>query len=103
MATSSPVPATPAAESPDDLLDLSVAAAGRCHPGSLRRRITRDGFPAVKVGGRYKVRRGDLDLIATPVGDADPALEAAVARVLANAPALSEEQRECLGRLIAAG
>lgn len=59
---------------------------------TLRSWIAQGRLPAVKTGGRVKILRADLDALARPIGP-DPApnddLDAAIERLVAQAPALS--------------
>lgn len=86
---------------PNELLDLAaVAASAKCHPSTMRRRILSGEIPAVKVGGKYKIRRADLDFVVEPVVTAeDLEIERAVDRLRAELPPLTQAQREELGRL----
>lgn len=60
---------------------------------TLRKRIDDGELPAVKIGARVKVLRSDLDALAVPKRPAQVEdVEAAVARIAATAPPLSDSQ-----------
>lgn len=65
---------------------------------TLRSWIAQGKLPAVKTGGRVKVLRTDLDALAQPVGS-DP-VDAAIERLVATAPPLSERQIRLLRGLL---
>lgn len=65
---------------------------------TLRRYITQGKLPAVKIGGRVKVLRADLDALAVPKPTSSfESIESAVERVVASSPPLSDEQIRRLG------
>ena len=65
---------------------------------TLRGYIAAGKLPAVKIGGRVKILRADLDALAVPIRPAQVEdVEAAVARIVAAAPPLSESQIRQLG------
>ncbi len=68
-------------------------------------RWTRVGrLPAVKIGGRVKVLRSDLDALAEPQGKATfEDVETAVRRIVAAAPALTDDQTRKLASLFGGG
>lgn len=72
-----------------------AVALGYCAESTLRRWIRLGRLPAVKIGGRVKIRPSDLEALARPV-TSDPAsdedLNAAIKRLVAKAPALSPGQ-----------
>lgn len=62
----------------------------------------RDGqIPAVRVGNRFKIRRGDLHLLIKPVTPGDNKLDVLVKNIVDNFPKLNTEQKAELGRLLA--
>ena len=72
---------------------------------TLRAWIADGRLPAVKIGGRVKVKPEDLEALVQPkparTGQAPiAAVNAAVARVVAEAPRLSIEQREHLAAIL---
>lgn len=80
---------------PNALLTLRDAvAAGYGGHSTLRMHIASGRLPAVKIGGRVRIRRGDLDAFATPVraGSTEAAIQAAVQALVAAAPPLRPEQ-----------
>ncbi|HCG55822.1 MAG: helix-turn-helix domain-containing protein [Microbacteriaceae bacterium] len=89
------------ADSVQQLVSLQSAVdLGYGAYSTLRRYIADGRLPAVKIGSRLKVRRADLDALAVSAGPvAATELDRAVERVLASAPALTDAQRERLGRL----
>lgn len=83
-------------------LSLQDAVALGYASYSTLHRWTRDGtLPSVKIGGRVKVLRADLDSLATPRGCASPTpVIHAVRRLFASARPLTPEQRQELRHLI---
>lgn len=68
---------------------------------TLRRYITQGKLPAVKIGGRVKVLRADLDALAVPKPTSSfESIESAVERVVASSPPLSDEQIRRLRTLL---
>lgn len=68
---------------------------------TLRRYIADGRLPAVKVGGRVKVLRTDLDALAVPTrASGFESIESAVERIVASAPPLSDEQVRRLRTLL---
>lgn len=64
---------------------------------TLRLWISQDRLPAVKIGGRVKVLRSDLDALARPKGSGEPdGVDEAIARIVNQAPALSPTQLDRL-------
>ena len=67
---------------------------------TLRSWIAEGTLPAVKIGSRVKVLRTDLDALAVPTGPARyEDVEAAVERIVASAPPLTDEQCRRLAAL----
>lgn len=72
---------------------------------TLRSWIADGRLPAVKIGGRVKITVADLEALARPkvtdgTGSAQQSADnAAVARVVAAAPRLTDEQREQLATI----
>lgn len=87
--------------SPTYLTLQQAVAEGIAAYSTLRGYITDGRLPAVTIGTRVKVRREDLDALATPV---HPAFSrdavTAIARVVAEAPPLTAEQRERLAIIL---
>ncbi len=68
---------------------------------TLRKYISDGRLPAVKIGGRVKVLRADLDALAIPK-EASPAdVENAIERLVASAPPLTDAQVRRLSDLLA--
>lgn len=68
---------------------------------TLRNYIAIGKLPAVKIGGRIKVLRADLDALAVPKRPSSfKDIESAVERIVASAPPLSDEQVRRLSALI---
>ncbi|GAA0037059.1 helix-turn-helix domain-containing protein [Brevibacterium metallidurans] len=68
---------------------------------TLRRYITQGKLPAVKIGGRVKVLRADLDALAVPKpARSFESMESAAERVVASSPPLSDEQIRRLRALL---
>ena len=90
--------------SPRYLTLQQAAAEGIAAYSTLRAYIADGRLDAVRVGGRIKVRREDLDALVTPV-QRGPAREvsAAVKRVVDSAPPLTIEQRERLAVILGGG
>lgn len=71
---------------------------------TLRRYIADGRLPAVKIGGRVKVLRSDLDALAVPKRTASfETVESAVERIVAQAPPLTDEQARRLASLFTGG
>lgn len=67
---------------------------------TLRRYIADGRLPAVKIGGRVKVLRADLDALAVPKQPVSfETVEAAVERIVASAPPLTDAQCRRLAAL----
>lgn len=82
---------------PDRLLDIrDVAALGYAHPVTIRRWLGDGTLRGVKVGGKWKVRAGDLPRPAAPTSD----LDAIADEIVATFPPLTPEQRAEIGRLL---
>ena len=68
---------------------------------TLRKYIAEGRLPAVKIGGRVKVLRADLDALAVPKrAAAFEDVEAAVERIAASAPPLTDAQVRRLASLL---
>ena len=69
---------------------------------TLRSWIASGRLPAVKIGGRIKVRPEHLEALAQPASSRtdDERLDEAVARAVAALPPLTVSQRQQLGRII---
>jgi len=90
-------------DDPDYLADIrDVAAMGYGHPQTIRQRIRAGVLPAVKVGGKYKVRVGDLPRpSAAPAGRPEQEdLDAIAEAVVKGFPPLTADQKAALGRLL---
>lgn len=71
---------------------------------TLRRYIADGQLPAVKIGGRVKVLRADLDALAVPKQPVSfETVEAAVERIVASAPPLTDAQCRRLAALFSGG
>lgn len=71
---------------------------------TLRRYIADGQLPAVKIGGRVKVLRADLDALAVPKQPVSfETVEAAVERIVASAPPLTDAQCRRLAALFGGG
>lgn len=71
---------------------------------TLRRYIADGRLPAVKIGGRVKVLRADLDALAVPKQPVSfETVEAAVERIVASAPPLTDAQCRRLAALFGGG
>lgn len=69
---------------------------------TLRQRIKRGELAAAKIGNLIKVRREDLSALVVPIEPAEPTfadVEAAVERIVASAPPLTDEQCRRLASL----
>lgn len=67
---------------------------------TLRKYIADGKLPAVKIGGRVKVLRADLDGLAVPKRAVSfENIESAVKRIVASAPPLSDDQVHRLSSL----
>ncbi len=93
---------TPPASDLSHYLSLQEAATLGYGAYSTLHRWTRDGkLPSVKIGGRVKVLRADLDALATPKQPASfESIEDAVQRLVAAAPPLTPEQTRRLRDLL---
>lgn len=104
-----PASASPAPTAPTTYISLQEGAARGYAAESTLRAWIRDGrLPAVKFGGRVKVTVEDLDALAIPKTSQKAArsggeVDAAVARVVAAAPRLTNEQRERLAIILGGG
>jgi excisionase family DNA binding protein len=76
-----------------------LASLGYPTPQTLRNHIRSGRLPARKVGNRYVVSADDLDAWSTAT-DPTGALDDAVARLVAAAPQLTEEQVRRLASLL---
>lgn len=71
---------------------------------TLRRYIADGRLPAVKIGGRVKVLRTDLDALAVPKQPVSfETVEAAVERIVASVPPLTDAQCRRLAALFGGG
>ena len=78
-----------------------AAAEGYAAYSTLRKYIADGRLPAVKVGSRVKVLRTDLDALAVSVRPATfEEVEAAVERLAASAPPLSDAQARRLSTIL---
>jgi excisionase family DNA binding protein len=76
-------------------------AEGYAAYSTLRGYIADGRLPAVRIGGRLKVRREDLNAFSRPTGQTrDWDVVAAVQRGVAQAPPLTPEQRERLAVIL---
>lgn len=76
-------------------------AEGYAAYSTLRAYVSDGRLPAVRIGGRIKVRREDLDALATPARQERARdVVSAVERVVAEAPPLTQEQRERLAVIL---
>jgi len=93
---------TPPTSDQSHYLGLQEPAALGCGAYSTLHRWTRDGaLPAVKIGGRVKVLRADLDALASPKQPASfESIADAVQRLVAAAPPLTPEQTRRLRDLL---
>lgn len=104
-----PATANPAPTAPTTYISLQEGVARGYAAESTLRAWIRDGrLPAVKIGGRVKVTVEDLDALAlskTPQKAARSGgeVDAAVARVVAAAPRLTNTQRERLAIILGGG
>lgn len=94
MSTTQPVPPT--------YLTLQQAVAeGYAAYSTLRGYIADSRLPADRIGRRIKIRREDLDALATPARQAPVRdVVSAVERIVASAPPLTPEQRERLAVIL---
>ncbi|MFB7553784.1 hypothetical protein [Streptomyces sp. NPDC056154] len=82
------------------------------HSIAIRKRITDDEMPAVRVGGKLKIRESDLQPLAMPAIASRPDeqveeqvkddLNSLAAKLVASWPELPKERRVELGRLLTA-
>lgn len=104
-----PATAIPAPTEPTSYISLQEGAArGYAAESTLRAWIADGRLPAVKIGGRVKITVEDLDALAIPKTTQKAArsgeeVDAAVARVVASAPRLTNEQRERLAVILGGG
>ncbi|GAA1483670.1 helix-turn-helix domain-containing protein [Brachybacterium fresconis] len=78
-----------------------AVAEGYAAYSTLRGYIADGRLPAIYIGGRIKIRREDLDALATPARQAPTRdVVAAVERIVAEAPPLTPEQREHLAVIL---
>lgn len=84
-----------------DLLTVSEAAdILRVGHETVRRRVRNGSIPACRLGTRsIRIRRADVEKIATPAPEDASTIEAHIARIVAAAPPLSPEQRDRLSML----
>lgn len=96
---------TPPVSDQTHYLSLQEAATLGYGAYSTLHRWTRDGrLPSVKIGGRVKVLRRDLDALATPKQTASfESIEDAVQRLVASAPPLTDAQCRRLAALFGGG
>ncbi|ALG29527.1 hypothetical protein AOZ07_11420 [Glutamicibacter halophytocola] len=87
----------------NDLLTVrQVSDLGYGHRQTICARINDGTLPAVRVGNRFEIRRGDLHLLAKPVQAADEdRLDVYVKGIVDNFPKLNAEQKSQLGHLLA--
>ncbi len=92
-----------ATTTPQYLTLQDAGALGFGANSTLRAKIASGLLPAVKIGGRLKVRRDDLEALVVPKAiPADPdAVADAIARAVAAAPPLGPERVERLAALLA--
>ncbi len=92
---------TPPQSSGEHYLSLQEAVTdGYGAYSTLRSWIAKGTLPAVKIGGRVKVLRADLDALAVPKQPRPETREAAIARVLADAPTPNADQRRRLASIL---
>lgn len=86
------------------LRELENAGYGSRH--FLRDRINTGKLPAVKVGKSFKVRRGDLHLLASPIGaehqESSPTLCDLLTSLVTSYPRLDNESKKQLSQVLAA-
>lgn len=101
----------PNVDTPQYLSLYEAEAAGYGAYSTLRSWIAAGRLPAVRTGRRIKIRLEDLEAFARPAvvhhSEAKPAPETelnfAIARIVANAPRLTQRQREQLATIIGGG
>lgn len=79
---------------------------GYVSPGTVLNRIHEGLLPALRVGNRFKIRRGDMHLLAKPVAPAKSVttssdLDKAVKSLVDTFHKLNAEEKSELGRLLA--
>lgn len=67
---------------------------------TLRKYIADGRLPSTKIGGRVKVLRTDLDALADSRASSSNDVEAAIERIVASAPPLTEDQTHRLAVLL---
>lgn len=78
-----------------------AVAEGFAAYSTLRGYVADGRLPAVRIGGRIKVRREDIDALATPARQASTRdVVTAVERIVAEAPPLTTQQREHLAVIL---
>lgn len=89
---------------------LSLRQAERLGHGkysTLRKRISQGELPAVRLGARgdFRVRTSDLEALLTPVSGAasEATVNAAIERLVAAAPTLTDEQIHRLSGVFGGG
>ncbi|OBA59004.1 helix-turn-helix domain-containing protein [Gordonia sp. 852002-10350_SCH5691597] len=92
----------PPASDQSHYLNLTEAVAlGYGAYQTLRKYIADGNLPAVKIGGRVKVLRADLDALAVPKrATTFEDVESAIQRVVATAPPLTDAQVRRLSSLL---
>ena len=73
---------------------------------TLRKKIASGELPAERVGRRYLILESDLEALVAPVvgrPTEHASVSAAIDRIVASAPRLSNEQRERLANLLGGG
>lgn len=87
-----------------DLLTVSEAAEIlRVAPETVRRRVRDGSLPACRLGTRsIRIRSTDVQGLATPAAAPD-ALEARIARLIADAPPLTDDQCSRIAMLVRRG
>lgn len=91
----------------DQLLPLiELETSGYGSRPFIRDRINSGELPAVKVGKSFKVRRGDLHLLASPVGaarqESAPTLCDLLTSLVTSYPRLDNESKKQLSQILAA-
>lgn len=86
-------------------LSLQLAEALGYGAQQTLRKYIRDGdLPSVKIGRRIKVLRADLDALAVPHRPATfENVESAIARIVASAPPLTDDQVRRISALFEGG
>lgn len=87
--------------SPTYLTLQQLVAEGFAGYSTLRAYVADGRLPAVRVGNRIKVRREDVDALAVPTQKTSARdVVSAVERIVADAPPLTEGQRERLAVIL---